>query len=264
MGNHSGEQKGTPGEGGNTASRGQDQGTESGHISHGSNPITTSEEHPGKEGSREYGDDTRDHSGNEKQRSVQFEINGELLRGTYRKPPEATGIVVLVSGGCGISQSHREVQLTDRLFENSIATFSVDLLTPKEASQRKNRRNIDLLTERIALVTNWLKERTDTDDLDIGYYGTDTGGSAVLQFERYGSVSIQSIVLFNGRPDLSNAVTSVPILCAVDEDREFLMEANEEFYDKVKESRSRSEFLRAEDGMKVIPQMAHWFSESFR
>jgi hypothetical protein len=114
------------------------------------------------------------------------------------------------------------------------------------------------------LVTNWLKERTDTDDLDIGYYGTDTGGSAVLQFERYGSVSIQSIVLFNGRPDLSNAVTSVPILCAVDEDREFLMEANEEFYDRVKESRSRSEFLRAEDGMKVIPQMAHWFSESFR
>lgn len=196
--------------------------------------------------------------------SVRFEVAGELLRGALRKPPDPVGITVLVSGGCGVAQAPREVALADRLVENSVAAFTIDLLTPIEAGDRANRRDIDLLSDRVAIITNWVSEQEDIGTLDIGYYGTGTGGSAVLQFLRYGSVSAQAVALYNGRPDLATTVPSVPIFCAVDEGKGHLMETNERFYERVKQSQARSEFLRAEEGTNVIPQMAHWFGVSFR
>jgi len=199
-----------------------------------------------------------------KPRSVRFEVAGELLRGTLRKPPDPIGVVVLVSGSCGVAQAPRESELVEQLVKNSVATFAVDLLTPTEAGERSNRRDLDLLSERVAIVTNWITERDEVGALDIGYYGTGTGGSAVLQFVKYGSVPVQAVALYNGRPDLSTTVPSVPVFCAVDEGNEHLLQTNEEFYERVKQGKARSEFLRAEEGTQVIPQMAHWFGVSFR
>jgi dienelactone hydrolase len=179
-------------------------------------------------------------------------------------PPDPIGIVVLVSGSCGVAQAPRETELVKQLIENSVATFAVDLLTPTEASDRGNQRNLDLLSERVAIVTDWISERDGVESLDVGYYGTGTGGSAVLQFVKYGSVPVRAVALYNGRPDLSTTVPSVPVFCAVDEGNEHLLETNEQFYERVKQSKARSEFLRAEEGTQVIPQMAHWFGASFR
>lgn len=196
-------------------------------------------------------------------RSVTFEVRDERLRGTLRKPPDPSGIVVLVSGSCGVAQAPKEIELVDHLFGNGVASLAFDLLTPTEASDRDSRRNIDLLSERLAVVTDWITGREETGELDIGYYGTDTGGPAVLQFVKYSAVPVRAVALYNARPDLSTAVPSVPVFCAVDENKEFLMETNERFYERVKESQARSEFLRAEEGSKVPQQMAHWFGVSF-
>lgn len=202
-------------------------------------------------------------SSTEIKRSVQFEVEGELLRGMLRKPPDPVGIVVLVSGDCGIAQAPREVKLAEQLFKNNVASFSIDLLTPSEASERDNRQNINLLTDRVAMVTNWLSNKEGISEIDIGYYGTDTGGSAVLQFVKYGSFPVQAIAVYNGRFDLSTTASSVPILCAVDDEKEFLMESNQDFYEQVKQSQARSEFLRTDERTEVLSQIAHWFEVLF-
>ena len=264
MGDHSGKPRSNTGEVGKDARQGesqypeQKQRTYRGYESRSAGERTDSS--PGQRGSRETTEPTSVGS----RRSVRFEVGGELLRGTLRMPPDPIGIVVLVSGSCGVAQAPRETELVKQLIENSVATFAVDLLTPTEASDRGNQRNLDLLSERVAIVTDWISERDGIESLDVGYYGTGTGGSAVLQFVKYGSVPVRAVALYNGRPDLSTTVPSVPVFCAVDEGNEHLLETNEQFYERVKQSQARSEFLRAEEGTQVIPQMAHWFGASFR
>ena len=63
-----------------------------------------------------------------------------------------------------------------------------------------NKFNIELLTERLDAVTQWVQNNNDTKNMKIGYFGASTGAAASL----YAALSfrdIKAVVVRGGRTD---------------------------------------------------------------
>lgn len=94
-----------------------------------------------------------------------------------------------------------------------IATLLIDLLTAEEkkidAVTRHIRFDVRLLTERVEVITNWIKQQKKMGDLKVGYFGSSTGAAAAITAasrlkEDNGQCMVKSIILRGGRPDLAD------------------------------------------------------------
>ena len=136
-------------------------------------------------------------------------IEGDLVI-----PDNPVGLVVFAHGSGSTKNSQRNQLVSERLNKNSIATLLFDLLTDEEQNFDTqlekmslkipgailNKFNILLLTNRLSMVTDWVRTNPSTRKLPIGYFGSSTGGAAALMSaSRY---NIVSIVIRSGRTDL--------------------------------------------------------------
>jgi len=94
------------------------------------------------------------------------------------------------------------------LQEAGFATLLIDLLTPQEEGQDRStgyvRFNIDLLSERVVKVTNWLTAQPGISDLKVGYFGASTGAAAALVAAARLPLVVRAVVSRGGRPDLAS------------------------------------------------------------
>src|SRR5207248_3581099 len=98
---------------------------------------------------------------------------------------DQTKALVLFAHGSGSSRhSPRNQFVAGTLNDAGLATLLFDLLTPEEESvdlyTREHRFDIGLLAKRLVHATNWAKEQEETKDLNIGYFGSSTGGGGGL------------------------------------------------------------------------------------
>ena len=98
--------------------------------------------------------------------------------------------MVLFVHGSGSSRfSPRNQYVAHVLQEAGFATLLIDLLTKQEEEQDRSsgnlRFNIDLLSERVVEVTNWLTSQPGSGDLKIGYFGASTGAAIRRQAQHY-------------------------------------------------------------------------------
>jgi pimeloyl-ACP methyl ester carboxylesterase len=98
------------------------------------------------------------------------------------------------------------------LREAGLATLLVDLLRPREESDRANVFDIDLLAARLTAVTRWVARHPETAHLLPGYFGASTGAAAALAAAARPSSDIRAVVSRGGRPDL--ALEVLPIVRA--------------------------------------------------
>jgi len=127
------------------------------------------------------------------------------LEGDLTIPLGAQAIVLFAHGSGSSRYSSRNQFVANALNNNTVATLLVDLLNQKEKrideETKHLRYNIELLTRRFTVVTNWLAQQPDTKDLEIGYFGSSTGAAAAL----ISAVKLglaKAIVTRGGRPDL--------------------------------------------------------------
>jgi predicted phosphoribosyltransferase/dienelactone hydrolase len=132
--------------------------------------------------------------------TISKELEGELTI-----PPGAQAIVLFAHGSGSSRYSSRNKFVAKVLNNNTIATLLVDLLNQKEKrideETKHLRYNIELLTRRLIAVTNWLTQQPDTQDLEIGYFGSSTGAAAAL----VSAINLglaKAIVTRGGRVDL--------------------------------------------------------------
>jgi pimeloyl-ACP methyl ester carboxylesterase len=94
------------------------------------------------------------------------------------------------------------------LQERGFATLLFDLLTEAEervdAVTREHRFDIDLLAERVGLVSDSLQEEKRIGHLPIGYFGASTGAAAALAAAA-DRPEIGAVVSRGGRPDLAGS-----------------------------------------------------------
>lgn len=181
------------------------------------------------------------------------QLNGELII-----PEGATGIVLFAHGSGSSRHSPRNQFVARVIREGGIGTLLFDLLTREEESvdiyTRHLRFDIRLLAERLIDATRWLEKESDTRDLNVGYFGSSTGGGAALVAAAELGADVKAVVSRGGRPDLAGAAlpkVTAPTLLIVGERDEPVIEMNEKALAQ----------LNCEKELKIVPNATHLFEE---
>jgi putative phosphoribosyl transferase len=138
---------------------------------------------------------------------VSVHVDSVTLAGILHLPKGSTGIVLFAHGSGSGRHSPRNQFVAGILQEGGLATLLIDLLTPDEEAvdmlTREHRFNIPLLAERLVGATDWLLERPDGRDLEIGYFGSSTGAAAALIGAAKRPETTSAVVSRGGRVDLA-------------------------------------------------------------
>ena len=136
-------------------------------------------------------------------RPVKISVDVGHLEGVLTVPTDAAGLVLFGHGSGSSHQSPRINLVASTLQQRGIATLLFDLLTPVEDSQYGNRFNVNLLTDRLELATDWVRKQQGLADIAIGYIGESTEAAATLRAGANKGEQIKAIVSRGGRPDLA-------------------------------------------------------------
>ncbi len=189
-----------------------------------------------------------------KHKSIEIPFKQVVLRGNLSVPANA-GAMVLFSHGSGSSRlSPRNNYVARVLQQEGLATLLFDLLTEEEDRQYKTRFNIDLLTQRLIAVTEWIKMQKETKGMKLAYFGASTGAASALSAAAYFSDEIGAVVSRGGRPDLALSelhMVTAPTLLVVGGWDKVVIVLNQKAYDK----------LRCERKLEIIPDATHLFEE---
>src|SRR5919108_263995 len=136
------------------------------------------------------------------------------IQGNLVIPDNPIGIVVFSHGSGSTKNSQRNQLVSEKLNSNHMATLLFDLLSIEEQQYDNklenmhvkvpgmilNKFNIQLLTKRLSMVTDWVANNPSTEKLHVGYFASSTGAAAALICaSRY---NIVSVVIRSGRTDL--------------------------------------------------------------
>jgi len=189
---------------------------------------------------------------------VSSDENNDEIRGDLHIPENSTALVVFAHGSGSSRHSPRNKYVAEVLNDGGIATLLIDLLTgDEEIIDRQTmhlRFNIDLLAERLSLVTNWVKEQSATNQLHLGYFGASSGAAAALVAAAKHPEAVEAIVSRGGRPDLAGtwlAHVRAPTLLIVGGNDPVVIELNRE---------AASE-MRTTCRLEIIPGAGHLFEE---
>jgi|SRR5262245_6346207 len=189
---------------------------------------------------------------------VQIPAGRAVLSGSLTIPENAVALVLFAHGSGSSRHSPRNQFVARTLNRAGLATLLFDLLTPEEEAldiyTREHRFNINLLAERLVHTTKWARQREQTRDLRIGYFGSSTGGGAALVAAAELLQDVGAVVSRGGRPDLAGDAlprVQAPTLLIVGGNDNIVIELNEMARDQ----------MRCEVKLKIIPGATHLFEE---
>jgi len=179
-------------------------------------------------------------------------VDDVTLEGMLDVPEGATGLVVFAHGSGSSRKSPRNNFVAEVIRERGLGTLLFDLLTEEEDQIRENRFDIQLLTDRLVAVTEWLRTRERTQQLNLGYFGSSTGAAAALRGATRLGNEIDAVVSRGGRVDMAAAVlddVEAPTLFIVGGADTQVLELNREAYDE----------LTCEKDLHVVDGAGHLF-----
>ena len=185
---------------------------------------------------------------------VRIPFDSIYLEGLLKVPKSAMALVIFVHGSGSSRLSPRNNYVADVLNRAGLATLLFDLLTEEEDQIYETRFDIDLLVERLKVVTDWAKKYELTKGLTLGYFGASTGAAAAIKAAADLGEDIKALVSRGGRPDLAGEALSKiksPILLIVGGDDEEVIRLNEQ----------ASALIATEKKLSVIPGATHLFEE---
>jgi putative phosphoribosyl transferase len=188
------------------------------------------------------------------ERTVQVPAGLVRLEGLLAVPDRARGVVLFAHGSGSGRHSPRNNFVARELQQGRLATLLIDLLTEREALDRRRVFDIDLLAARLHSATDWLREDPDTKALPVGYFGASTGAGAALQAAAREGNAIRAVVSRGGRPDLAAPYLSqvqAPTLLIVGGDDLPVIQMN----------REALALLRATKELVIVPGATHLFEE---
>lgn len=190
----------------------------------------------------------------EREQTVSIPMDAAVHQGALAIPSAAKGLVLFAHGSGSGRLSPRNNYVAGVLRESGVATLLFDLLTEAEDRIYENRFDIDLLTRRLLLATQWVGQQAATRHLAIGYFGASTGAAAALKAAAVLGPEVRAVVSRGGRPDLALddlARVQAPTLLIVGGNDAAVIELNRAAYRE----------LRGEKELKIIPGATHLFEE---
>ena len=202
---------------------------------------------------------------NRKERFIQIPLGSVSLSGDLTVVEGSPGIVLFAHGSGSGRHSRRNRYVAKVLQETGLGTLLFDLLTEEEEiideRTRHLRFDIELLTDRLVAVTDWLVQNgAASDKLNIAYFGASTGAAAALSAAAKRVDIIKAVVSRGGRPDLAEPFlgqVKAPTLLIVGGYDTPVIQMNQDAFDKLQQ-------LSAQKGEKeliIIPEATHLFEE---
>jgi putative phosphoribosyl transferase len=189
-------------------------------------------------------------------KSIQLPVSKDVdVEGILNIPVDCRGLVLFAHGSGSSRFSPRNQFVAQSLQQSAIGTLLLDLLSPQEEADYPVRFDIALLTERLALVLDWLKSHSATATLPIGLFGASTGAAAALSLAANKPAEIAAVVSRGGRPDLAMAQladVAAATLLIVGGNDPVVIDLNRQAYARLK---CRKELI-------VVPGATHLFEET--
>lgn len=210
------------------------------------------------------------------------------VEGNLVIPDNPIGIVVFAHGSGSSKSSKRNQLVSEKLNKSNIATLLFDLLSDEEQNFDTqlekislkipgavlNKFNISLLTNRLSMVTDWVRSNPSTRKLPISYFASSTGGAAALMSaSRH---NIVSIVIRSGRTELNenNFLENIESSCLfiVGSKEKSLVKVSKETIKKMRNSKEKklciikgaSHLFEDERYMQEVAEIAtHWLTRNF-
>src|SRR5262245_61922136 len=189
---------------------------------------------------------------------AQIQVGGASLAGNLHLPKDTSALVLFAHGSGSSRQSPRNQFVARTLNDAGLGTLLFDLLTQDEEAidmqTHELRFNIHLLAKRLVEVTKWTRRRPQLCDLQIGYFGSSTGGAAALVAAADKPEDVGAVVSRGGRPDLAgDALPNVraPALLIVGDNDDIVIELNEQARDR----------MRCAVNLEIVPGATHLFEE---
>ncbi|MBA2369962.1 MAG: dienelactone hydrolase family protein [Candidatus Protochlamydia sp.] len=176
------------------------------------------------------------------------------MEGMLKIPPSAQGIVLFAHGSGSSRFSPRNNFVADILNQAGLGTLLIDLLSKEEGEIYQTRFDINLLTDRLSKVIEWLQTQAETKNLLIGLFGSSTGAAAALEVASAMDENIKAVVSRGGRPDLAISVldnVTAPTLIIVGGNDYGVIELNQKAFEQ----------LACIKKFEVIPDATHLFEE---
>lgn len=189
---------------------------------------------------------------------VSMTFEGLSLDGSLTVPERAKGLVVFAHGSGSSRFSRRNRFVAEILNEAGLATLLFDLLTSDEENidlrTREFRFDIELLTNRLIGVIDWVSQNTMTAGFPIGLFGASTGAAAALGAAAARAGKVAAAVSRGGRPDLALrhlAKVRAPTLLIVGGEDTVVIELNQQ----------AANHLQIEHRLEIVPGATHLFEE---
>jgi putative phosphoribosyl transferase len=180
------------------------------------------------------------------------------LEGDLTTPSALRGIVLFAHGSGSSRHSPRNRYVAEVLNEHSLGTLLVDLLTAEEEREdeitRHLRFDIELLTRRLAAITDWLTSQPQLHGQGIGLFGASTGAAAALMTAARRPDTVKAVVSRGGRPDLAGQDASLvraPTLLIVGGKDTEVLQMN----------RDAMALMKCRAELKIVPGATHLFEE---
>jgi putative phosphoribosyl transferase len=195
----------------------------------------------------------RDDSGSVDE-EVQISCEGLRLPGHLTIPDTAHGIVLFAHGSGSSRLSPRNVAVAKQLQGAGIGTLLFDLLTEREAADRRLVFDIELLADRLLHATTWMRQCAEAADLRLGYFGASTGAAAALVAAAQDPEDVSAVVSRGGRPDLAGVwlekVQAPTLLIVGGHD-----------YPVIDLNRQAQQHLHCRNLLEIVPGATHLFEE---
>jgi len=195
-------------------------------------------------------------TGTARAHDVQIRSGAAVLQGDLNIPAGAQSVVLFAHGSGSSRHSPRNQFVARTIREAGVGTLLFDLLTPEEEAIDSRtghlRFDIGLLAGRLIDATYWLKG--DLEYLQVGYFGSSTGGGAALVAAAELGEGVGAVVSRGGRPDLAGdalPLVKAPTLLIVGGLDYPVIEMNREAYAR----------LRCEKELKIVLGATHLFEE---
>ncbi|PKO61285.1 MAG: hydrolase [Betaproteobacteria bacterium HGW-Betaproteobacteria-18] len=187
---------------------------------------------------------------------VSMPVDHVMIEGMLELPARPSGLVLFAHGSGSSRHSPRNNFVARVLREKGMGTLLMDLLSPAEDLNYQTRFDIELLTRRLLLATQWVQQNPATVRLPMGYFGASTGAAAALRAAAAMGDGVQAVVSRGGRPDLAGHPDLVrvraPTLLLVGSLDTEVLELNQAAY----------ALLSCPKKISIVPGATHLFEEA--
>lgn len=134
--------------------------------------------------------------------TVNISTGDTLMKGRLVIPENRRALVIFADDRGNSVDDQNNRLIAEMLQHEGFATLQFNMLTTDEMAEERWELNSEVAAERIHAAYHWAKTNPQTENLNIGLFGFNTGAASAISVAARAENNINALVSLSGRPDL--------------------------------------------------------------